>query len=116
MFGERLAKAHLRTRGLGQGVQQSLHDGVMPNERETRVVLHDGRDHPSVERVQQSGPAAAAVEESQPHPARKTRKKKENCAVAACSDAILKETVMNEKIRKKKDQGTLASPYLSLCV
>lgn len=72
---QRILDPHLRTCRPGQDIQHPLHDDVVPHERQPRVILYDGRYQPSVQDVQESRAAAAAVEERQPHPAARAEKR-----------------------------------------
>ncbi|KAF3855845.1 hypothetical protein F7725_016568, partial [Dissostichus mawsoni] len=47
-------EAHLRTCGLGHSVQYPLHNDIMPDQRQSCMILHNSWDHPSVESIQES--------------------------------------------------------------
>lgn len=65
-------KTYLRSCGLGQCVQQPLHDDIMPHERQSSMILNSSGDHPPVQSVHKSCSTSATVKQSQPHPATKT--------------------------------------------
>ena len=68
----RVLKTYLRSCGLGQCVQQPLHNDIMPHECQSSMILNSSGDHPSVQSVHKSCSTGATVKQSQPHPATKT--------------------------------------------